>query len=73
MDRIELVLLHEHPRRRAVELQTDQRVHAGLGVQDPRQDLRVHGDLGGVALVGTVDNRRDPAARTQPARLVLAA
>ena len=73
VDRIELVFLDEHARVAAVELQADQRVDARFRVQDPQQRLRIDGDLDRLALLGAVDDGRNPSPRAQPPRLVLAA
>ena len=75
IDRVELVLLDEHlaARRRSGALEPDQRVDAGLGVQDAQEHLRVDGDLGRLVLLGAVDDGGNAARRAQAARLVLAA
>ncbi len=39
-DGIELIFLDEHLRSRAIELERDERVDAGVGVEDPQQRLR---------------------------------
>ena len=74
VDRVELVLLDEHlaapPRLGPFE--PDQRVDAGVRVQDAQQHLRVDGDLGRLVLLGAVDDGRNAAGRAQAPRLVLA-
>jgi hypothetical protein len=72
IDGVELVLLDEHARVAAVELQADERVHARLRVQDPHQVLRVDGDLHRLAFLGPVEHRGNPPARAQASRFVLA-
>ena len=75
VDRIELVLLDQHlaARRQARAFEPDQRVDAGLRVQDAQQHLRVDRDLRRLVLLGAVDDRGNAPRRAQAARLVLAA
>ena len=74
VDRVELVLLHEHLAALADvrAFEPDQRVDAGVGVQDAQEHLGVNGDLGRLPLDGAVDDRGDLPRGAQPARLVLA-
>ena len=74
VDRIELVLLDEHLAAAELDpVEPDQRVDAGLGVQDPQQQLRVDRNLDRLALLDAVDDRRNAPGRAQAPRLVLAA
>ena len=75
VDRVELILLDQHPRVAAgvgQPLETDERVDARFRVQDLQQRLRIDGDLERLPLLGAVEHGRDASARAQPARLVLA-
>ncbi len=74
VNRVELVLLHEHPCLPPLEpLESDERIRARLGVQDAKQQLRINRNCGGLALLRPVDHRRDAIARPQPPGFVLAA
>ena len=73
VDRVELVLLDEHLAAAEVgPFEPDQRVHAGVRVQDAQQHLRVDGDRDRLVLLGAVDDGRNAAGRAQAPRLVLA-
>src|SRR5207237_10627204 len=68
-------LLREHlaaaGQPRAFE--ADERIHAGVGVQDAQQYAWIDRDLGRLALVRTIYHGGNLARRAQTARLVLAA
>jgi len=71
VDWIELILLHEHARVPAIELQPDEGVHARFGVEDPEERLRIDRNLDGLPLLGPVHHRGNTSLRAQAPRLVL--
>ena len=70
-DRVELEVLHEHARvARARQLQRDQRVLAGLGVENLQQRLGRHRNRRRAFAVAAVEHRRDLAFATRAPRLI---
>ena len=74
IDRVELIFLDQDAgiAGRGHALEPNQRVDAGLRVQDLRQRLWIDGNLQRFALLCAVEYRRYAPARAQPPRLVLA-